>query len=95
MLVFEYKGYNFRISEWNADDYSDSVKGLVEVDTDYGWVEIIEYEGFEGDDKLTLLDDNEITRKYIEYDYFIFNEKHVLDFIKDHEHKVMELIKEG
>ena len=95
MLVFEYKGYNFRMAEWHTDDFSDSVKGLVEVNTDYGWVEIIEYKGFEGDDSLILLDDNEITRKYIEFDYFTFNERNVLDFIKDHECKVMKLIEEA
>lgn len=94
MLTFKYKEYDFRISQWNTDDFSDSVKGLVEVDTELGWIEVIEYKGFEGKDTLTLLDDNEITRQYIEFDYFVFNERHVLNFIKDHEHKVMELIKE-
>lgn len=94
MLTFKYKGYDFRMAEWNADDYSDRVKGLVEVDTELGWLEVIEYEAFEDNCTLTLLDDDITPKQYTESDYFVFNELHVLDFIKEYDFRMMELIKE-
>lgn len=94
MTNFKYNGYNFRISEWNADDDSDRGKGIVEVDTVNVWLEVIECDAFEDESRLTLLDEYAHTKNYSESDYFVFNENYVIDFIKEYEYSVMDYIRE-
>ncbi|MBF7025953.1 hypothetical protein [Staphylococcus kloosii] len=95
MTKFEYKGYEFRMAEWNADDYSDKVKGLVEVEVNNDeWEVIVEYSAFENDAKLTLADDESTTEIYHEEDNFQFDEEHVIAFLERNLYSVKSFVEE-
>lgn len=93
MTEFKYNGYKFKMDKWNVSSFSDATKGYVQVDTDLGWIDIIEYKGFELDEKITLLDDEVISKSFTEDDNFYFDEENIIAFISNNESRVMELIK--
>lgn len=94
MIEFKYNGYKFKMNKWNVSSFSDATKGYVQVDTDLGWIDIIEYKGFELNDTLELLDDEGISTSFTEDDNFYFDEENIIKFISNNENRVMELIKE-
>lgn len=94
MTEFKYNGYKFKMNKWNVSSFSDATKGYVQVETDLGWIDIIEYKGFELNDTLELLDDEGISNSFTENDNFYFDEENIIKFISNNENRVMELIKE-
>lgn len=94
MNEFKYNGYKFKMNKWNVSSFSDATKGYVQVETDLGWIDIIEYKGFELNDTLELLDDEGISNSFTENDNFYFDEENIIKFISNNENRVMELIKE-
>lgn len=94
MTEFKYNGYKFKMNKWNVSSFSDATKGYVQVETDLGWIDIIEYKGFELNDTLELLDDEGISNSFTENDSFYFDEENIIKFISNNENRVMELIKE-
>lgn len=94
MTEFKYNGYNFKMNKWNVSSFSDATKGYVQVETDLGWIDIIEYKGFELNDTLELLDDEGISNSFTENDNFYFDKENIIKFISNNENHVMELIKE-
>ena len=94
MNEYKYNGYKFKMNKWNVSSFSDATKGYVQVETDLGWIDIIEYKGFELNDTLELLDDEGISNSFTENDNFYFDEENIIKFISNNENRVMELIKE-
>lgn len=69
MTEFTYKGRNLRMDEWHTDDYSDDMRGVVQLETfRYGWIDFIEYRGFEGIASLSGL---EATERYTDFNFDI------------------------
>lgn len=76
MTEFTYKGRNLRMDEWHTDDYSDDMRGTVQLETvRYGWLDLIEYRGFEGNASLSGLDTTE------HYTDFNFDAESVVAFL--------------
>lgn len=77
---FTYEGYDFRISDWYVDDFSDFKKGRVEIKVDDNWDDIISYEHQENYDCLHLCTGR--TEEFFEGSNFYFSDDDITDFIE-------------